>query len=325
MKESTMTSRFALAAAALAVASCKTSNDVSIGSASAAAPAASASAAAPGWLGVPRPSAEVLAVINKSGREPYSGLTGTLKGRVTMKGDPAPPSSETFPAEGCPQAAPTYGKAFRVGQDSALADAIVMVAEYDAFVPPDKPAVQVKAAGCAFDARTVAMTFGQRLEVLNEDAKGTYTPYLDGAEYRAVMLAMPGGDPVPLYPNKPAINYVLRDFQGRGFMAADVLVLKFSTLDVTGLDGRYEIGRIPIGKVSVDVYLPALDKHVIKQVEIAGGDNTLDLEMSFDAATDKVVARRPDPWTRGTDPNREAAPEGKFGASPKRAPKDAPR
>lgn len=320
-----MNPRFAIAACALAAAACKTSNDVAIGSASAAAVPASASASAPAWLGVPRPPAEVLKVINKSGREPYSGLTATLKGRVTIKGDPAPASPDTFPAEGCPLAAPTYGKAFRVGQDSALADAVVMVAGYDAFVPPEKPAVQVKVAGCAFDTRTVAMTFGQRLEIVNDDASGSYTPYLDGSEYRAVLLSMPGGDPVPLYPNKPAINYVLRDFQARNFMAADVLVLKFATLDVTGLDGRYEIGRIPVGKVSVDVYLPALDKHVIKEIELASGDNTLDLEMTYDAASDKVVPRRPDPWVRGTDPNREAATDGKFGAPPKRAPQDVPK
>ncbi|NUP12807.1 MAG: hypothetical protein HOW73_42760 [Polyangiaceae bacterium] len=331
--------------AVVLLAGCSTSNDVTIGSSEPAEPPATAvgsapkamfpgaqtatvpavAADAPAWLGVPRPTEEILSVINKSNRQPYAGKTGILKGRVTIKGDPAPASEEKFPPKGCPEASATYGKAFRVGQDDALADALVTVTGYDAFVPPDKPAEKVKVHGCAFDKRTVALTFGQRLEVLNQDPKASYTPYLDGSEYRAVMVAIPDGDPVKLYPNKPAINYVLRDYQNRPFLKADVLVLKFATHDVTGLDGKYEIGRIPVGKVKVDAYLPSTGKHVEKEIEIKEGDNALDLELTFDAAADKVVATRPDPWVRGTDPTKEAATDGKWPALPKKAPKDVPR
>jgi len=278
---------------------------------------------APAWQGIPKPPAEVMSAINRSGRAPYEGKTAVLKGHVTITGDDPPASEMALPTDGsCPEAAATYGKAFRVGQDHALADALVTVTDYDAFVPPERPAVTVKARGCAFDRRTVGMTFGQRLEIVNDDAHGSYMPFLDGAEYRAVMMAVAHGDPIKLYPFQPAINYVLRDYQGRDYLQADVLVLKFSTLDVTGLDGSYTIGRIPVGKVTVNAYLPAIGKSVEKKVEVHEGDNTLDLELTYDKATDKVRARPPGPFARGTDPNREAVAEGKFGAPPKRPSKN---
>jgi len=321
--------------AALALASCDASNDVVIGTAqeplapiSATASATSSAAPkepVPAWVGIPQTDA-VAKVINRSKAPAYSGKTGTLKGRITMTGDPAPKTDWTFPKD-CAEAAAMYGKAFRVGQDKGLADVLVAVSGYEAFVPPEAPAVQVKVQGCAYESRTVAAMFGQRLEIVNIDPVTSYMPYLDGAEYRAVMVAMPGGAPIKVFPNRPAINYVLRDYQGRSFLQADVFVLKFSTLDVTALDGRYEIGRIPVGKVRVDAVLPALaHQKVGQEIEIHEGENALDLAFTYDAKKDTIAPRQADPWARGTDPNRPAATAGQFGAPAKTVfPRDVPR
>lgn len=295
--------------------------------ASSSAPSPSTDAA---WIGIPKSSTEVLGVINKSGREPYAGPTGTLKGRVTITGDAAPDVEWSYPPECGAFARETYGKAFRVGPNKELADALVTVTGYDAFVPPAEPAVKVDVHDCAFDKRTIALGFGQRIEVSSSDTKGniSYTPFLDGAEYRAVMMVVGGGEPVKLYPLKPAVNYVLRDFQGRKFMQADVLALKYATHDVTKLDGSYEIGRIPAGgKVTVTVWLRAINKEIQKEIEIVSGENTLDLELTFDKAADKVASRPPDPFERGADPEKEAAKPGEFGGAPppRKIPKDVPR
>ncbi len=320
-----------LLALAIATQGCSSSSNQTIGTDRAASASASSHtpkdplAGAPPWQAIPVPPADVSAEINKSGREPYAGKTGVLTGRVTMTGAEAPATSFSFPTDGsCPEASATYGKAFRVGPDKGLADALVTVIGYDAFVPPATNTVTMKAHGCAFEKRTVAMTFGQKLDIINTDRRGSYTPFLDGAPYRAVMLAVPDGDPVHLYPFKPAVNYVLRDFQGRDFLQADVLVLKFSTLDVTTLDGRYRIDRIPVGKVTVNAFLPALTKSVEKTIEIKEGENLLDLELAYDPTTDKIAVHPPGPFARGSDPTREAAAEGKFGAPPK-IPRDVPR
>lgn len=272
------------------------------------------------WIGIPR-SSQVEELLKK---QVYNGPTGTLRGRITIVGDPPPEDAPVKAKPDCAEAAATYQRLFRVGQDHAAADVMVAVTGYDGYVPPAEPVVKAVARGCAFDRRTYALAFGQRLEVVNDDKKGSYTPILDGAEYRAVMLAVPYGDPVKLYPTRPAINYVLRDLQDRSFMVADVLVLKFSTVAVTGLDGRYEIPRIPVGKVNVNALLPAIGKSLGKEgreIEIKEGDNTLDLELSYDAKVDKPVPRPPSPFARGTN-DVPARKEGEFGGPP---PADTPR
>ena len=59
----------------------------------------------------------------------YEGPTGTVKGNITITGDPAPTTPFKYPKP-CSAAAGTYGKLFRVGQDGGLADALVTVTEY---------------------------------------------------------------------------------------------------------------------------------------------------------------------------------------------------
>src|SRR5262249_42947203 len=172
--------------------------------------------------------------------------------------------------------AATYGKLFRVGQDGTVADVLVGVTGYSAFVPAREPAKKVTLRGCAASQRTIALTYGQRLEVMNVDSVRTYMPYLDGGAAPAVLVAVPGGDPVRLYPQEVG-HYLLRDELPKPWLTADVFALKYATLDVTRLDGRYQIAGIPAGKVRVSAFLPAIDRTVEKDVEIVPGENTLDL------------------------------------------------
>jgi hypothetical protein len=95
-----------------------------------------------------------------------------------------------------------------------------------------------------------------------------------------------------------------------------MFVLKFSTLDTTGLDGRYTISGIPVGKVQVSALLPVLDKSSQKDLEIKEGDNTLDFELSYSAKDDKIVERAPSPWMRGLG-SATVPSAGKFGSPPK--------
>jgi len=253
-----------------------------------AAPAASAkpgagAPAAATLVGAPVPPEKVAKILNPKSEAPYSGPTGTLKGRVRIKGDAPPETGISFPAGKCGEAAATYGRLFRVGQDGVLADALVTVVGYKGYVPEKDEAEKVTIQGCALSSRTLALSYGQRVEVANVDAIETYMPYLDGAPSRAVMVAVPKGDPVKLYPHEPG-HYLVRDQLPKPFMTADVFVLKFPTHDVTGLDGQYEISGIPVGKVLAVAYLPALHDEVKKEIEIKPGDNTLDLELTFDLA-----------------------------------------
>lgn len=272
------------------------------GSASAAPAAVSALAEASAFLPPPVPpvpeisltSNDVLKVVNPKGQAPYSGPVGTLRGRVTIQGDPPPDSGLSFPVGKCGEAAATYGRLFRVGQDKALADALVTVVNYDGYVPEREEAEKVTIQGCAFSGRTVAVTYGQRVEVSNLDPLEPYMPILDGAPFTAVLVAMPRGDAVKFTPLKPGY-YELRDTLPKPFLKAGVFVLKYATHDVTGLDGRYEIKGIPVGKVLTAALLPAIGQDTKKAIEIKEGDNTLDFELTFDLAQWKAKGEKKSP------------------------------
>jgi hypothetical protein len=84
----------------------------------------------------------------------------------------------------------------------------------------------------------------------------------------------------------------------RIFATAEVLVLKYATHDVTGLDGRYDIGGIPKGKVTLSALLPATGATVERTVEIEA-DRALEvnLEIPFDVSKYEAerAARAPAP------------------------------
>jgi hypothetical protein len=234
-------------------------------------------------IGLPGDPKKVVDAVNPKHEKPYAGPTGTLKGRVVIKGDAPPDTNLKFPDK-CRDSAATYGKLFRKGLDDALADAMVAVTGYQGFVPASGPAAKVTIQGCAAKKRTIVMTAGQRLEVANLDRIDSYIPVLDGAPSAAGMVAVPGGDAVKLYPREPG-RYMLRDMMPSG-LVADIYVLKYATHDVTGLDGEYEIKGLPVGKARVDAFLPVIGKGAGKDIEIKEGENKLDLELSFDAKKD---------------------------------------
>lgn len=278
-------------AAALAVSACQGKSENPNPAPSAAAPASStaaaspsASANAPGLkgvvVGIPAPPEKIAKEVNPNGAEPYSGPSGTIKGVVRIKGDPPPPTDYAF-KEGCSEAAAAYGKLFRVGQDNTVADVLVAATGYDGYVPPSGEAVKITMRGCALSKRTVAAAFGQRIEVSNLDKTESYMPYLEGSAFRAVMVAMPGGDPVKLYPQEPG-HYMIRDQLPKPFMWADVYVVKFATHDVTGLDGQFEIKNVPVGKVRVNALLPIIDVTSEQVIEVKEGENKVDLTLEFD-------------------------------------------
>lgn len=248
-----------------------------------AAPSAAASPGASGMppVGIPLPVDQVAKIVNPNAEAPYKGPVGKLKGTIRFKGDPAPSSGLSFPSK-CAEAAATYGKKFRLGQDSTLADVLVAVTGYKGFVPAASEVEKITLHGCAPARRTIAMAFGQRLEVFNLDKIETYMPLLEGSKASAVMVAVPGGDAVKLYAHQPG-HYELRDQLPKPFLTADVYVVAYATHDVTGLDGQYEIPSIPVGKVKVNALLPSLDVTAGQEIEIKEGDNTLDLTIQWTA------------------------------------------
>jgi hypothetical protein len=276
-------------AAAILVGGCDRPAGPSADAAPSSAPSPSAppsASAGPVVNATPFSEAEVRRLVNPKGEQPYRGPTGTLRGTVTVKGDPAPalPDVTAKIPDKCKNARAVYGRAFREGMVRSLADVLVTVTEYPGFVPAKGEAVTLDAEGCAFPGRTIALTYGQRLDVKSKDGE-PYVPKLMGGQMRADMIAVPGGSAVKLYPHVPG-RYTLID-QMHLFMVADVFVLKYATFDVTGLDGKYEITGIPVGEVSVNALLPVTMATTQKKVKIEEGKSVeLDLELTFDKKKD---------------------------------------
>jgi len=248
-----------------------------------AAPAASTSALpGPVATGLAIPADVVAKVVNSSGRAPYAGPTASVKGVVRSVGDAAPEAADAIkqiPAE-CDLAREAYSKLFRTGPNRELADVLVTVTGYDAYVPERVPARAVDARGCFWGARTFAITFGQRLEVASKDRR-PYVPDLIGGKLPAQIIAMPGGAPSAIYPNQPG-RYVLIDSM-RIFAMAEVYVLKYPTHFVTGLDGRYEITGIPPGKdLRLTAFSPQSGEVLEKTITLSGGQTLeTDFELPF--------------------------------------------
>jgi hypothetical protein len=259
--------------------------------AAAAASAGAASSPDPGAAGQPsqaevaevarQQQAEAVAkAINPAGLPRYSGPIGGVRGRVVLSGDAAPIVPEVsaqLPAQGCPRAQQLYNKLFRQGPDGSLADALVTVTEYKGFLAPEGDVVRVRAEGCAWHSRTIALTFGQRLEIENVDSQ-PYIPSLLGAPTPALRIAIPHGAPVPLFFPRPG-HFALLETT-RDYMRAEVFVLPFPTARVTELDGRFSFESLPVGDARITAYLPAIGKTVDQRVQIEAG-KTLDLTLTL--------------------------------------------
>jgi hypothetical protein len=241
----------------------------------------------PGLVNVlPLPDEKVKKLVNPQGLPVQTGPMATVRGVVTVKGDQSPEQVDVLakiPAK-CSAARGVYGRLFREGLMRSVADALVTVTGYKGYVPAKGEAVHVVGRDCAWDRLTIGVMVGQRIEVTSRGSEA-YMPELVGAPAKAMMIALPRGNPVNLHPIAPG-RYSLVD-RMHPAMTANVYALMFPTFDVTGLDGRYEISRVPPGEVTVMATLPPIGKDVKKTIKVEGGKTyDVNLELAFDADKD---------------------------------------
>jgi hypothetical protein len=261
------------------------------------APAAAATpdASPPNALNLP--PAMIDAVVNPMHLPAYSGPTGSVEGTVLVRGPDAPDVPD-LDVHACPAALDTYGKLFRAGPRRAdgarpLADAIVVVTGYSGFYLPERGEVARASIGpgCGYTLRSIAMTFGQRLEIDN-DSTLSFAPYLEGAPKFTVMIAAPlrHGEPVKIFPAR-ADYFVLRD-QMQPFVRGDVYVLRQPLHAVSDTQGHFRIDGVPAGRLEVGARLAAVLGEAVAGVDVAAGA-AQHVELVLTYAPRDAGARRP--------------------------------
>jgi hypothetical protein len=245
-------------------------------------PAASSAAAA-----FPVPSSSVDQVLNPAGLPAYDGPTGSVEGTVTVQGPRAP--DVTVDASKCPAALDTYGKLFREGVPAApngpraIADAVVVITGYAGFYLKEKSeAVHLTiGANCAYSSRTVAITYGQRLDISNQTGL-LFAPAIQEATVTAIMVAPPHetGEPVRIYPTM-AGYFGLFD-RMEPYVHEDLYVFRHPLHAVTNRGGYYRIDGLPVGKVKVGVHHPAINADAEAPVDVvAGAVQKVDLVLTY--------------------------------------------
>jgi hypothetical protein len=288
---------FGAAACGLALAGChhdSPNGSNPAGSSAAVAPSASASAEPESHVAIPKEAID--AALNPAHLPEYSGPTGSIEGTISVIGPPSPDVKVEGNVNKCPAAIDTWGKLFREGGGPAeangprpLADAVVAVTGYAGFfVPETRPAFSITiAADCSYPQRTLAVTYGQRIEVTNL-SRAPFAPIMDAEASPAVMMAAPlgAGDPIRIYPRIPG-HSVMGDLM-QPYAREDVYVLRFPFHDVSTRDGHYRIDGLPVGKLTVGAQHPTVASQASAPVEIkANVVQRVDLTLEYkpDAAS----------------------------------------
>jgi hypothetical protein len=255
-----------------------------VGSLASATPSADAAASTASFP-IPRPSVD--GVLNPGGLPAYDGPTGSVEGTIRVEGPPAPEVPANVSR--CPAALDTYGKLFRAGPPASpngprpLADAVVVVTGYSGFYVKEKnDAVHVTiSAQCAYPSRTIALTYGQSLEISNQTGL-LFAPLLEQGNSPAVMVAPPheNGEAVKIYPVQ-AGYFALTD-RLEPFVHEDLYVFRHPLHAVTDTAGHYRIDGLPVGKLKVGVHHPTVDADAQAPVDVvAGVVQQVDLTLTY--------------------------------------------
>ena len=206
----------------------------------------------------PVPREKIEAMLNPTKLPAYQGPTGSIEGTVFVLGPPSP--EIPIDARVCPAAIDTCGKQFRSGPPSRadggrpLGDAVVVAFGYTGYYLPEREEAKHVAitANCAYPSRSITLTYGQRLEVVN-DSSTPFAPVLDDGFSPMVFMAPPhrAGDPVKIYPTKAGYTSISDRMQL--FVKEDVYVFRHPLHTVSGVDGHYRIDGLPVGKLTLGV------------------------------------------------------------------------
>jgi len=163
--------------------------------------------------------------------------------------------------------------------DGALKNAVVSIEGITRGKPIDLSATaSLVNSGCRFVPHVVAMTVGQRMEIVNGDPilHNTHA-YLDGTQ-TIFNIALPvQNQKVPKTIRKPGVMSVQCD-AGHAWMLAWILAFEHPYFAVTDEKGAFKIDRIPPGTYRVTAWQESLGIQTQEVTIASGGESTLTFE-----------------------------------------------
>ena len=144
-----------------------------------------------------------------------------------------------------------------------------MVTGGNFFIPEKTPVAKATIGeGCAYESRTIAMTFGQRLEIQNT-TKLLFAPVID-AFARPAMVAPCSRRGEPVKPSRSRRATRMGD-DLVPFVHEDLYVFRHPLHTVSNRGGYYRLDGVPVGALKVGVYHPALKTGAELPVTIVEG------------------------------------------------------
>lgn len=267
-------------------------------SATPASASASASTPPPSTVSEVYPLSEqqIAKIVNPKNEPEYTGPTGGVEGVIHVTGDkPLMRTLQGVPKE-CAKAQDVYGPTYRAGAKGELADTLVGVIEYEGFVRPSRADKVVTIHDCVLDPRVIDLSLGQRLMVGSDD-ETNYMPQTAAKSYVG-RLTIKGMSPVPVFFTVPAayaMSWILGDPPATGYPTATVFVIPNALHTVTGLDGKFRITGIPVGKAKLTA--SHLDmKEASQDIDVKAGEVTkVDLTLTYKATAAPSVSVKPNP------------------------------
>jgi hypothetical protein len=225
-------------------------------------------------------------ILNPAGATEYTGPTGVIEGTITVKGDPpAMRTFQTLPKE-CEGAKAIHGPAYRAGPKGELADALIGVRTWTGYVRPSKDDKVITIKNCSIEPTVIDLSLGQRLMIGNVDAM----PYMPQTAAKMIVrrLAIKDMSPVPLILTEPAaygLTWLTGTLPGADVPTVTVFVIPNALHTVTGIDGKYRITGVPVGKAHISASHLGMDEAGKDVMVEAGKELKLDLTLNYKSAT----------------------------------------
>ena len=212
----------------------------------------------------------------------FSGATGTLVGRIVLKGG-APPSLPplVFDAESsegcCETPMDDTNRSLVVDASGGIAWAVIEAKVRGAEVDGAGRVVALDQRCCRYEPHVVVVPKGGTMRYLNSDGI-THNVHNFARKNSLLNNNVPAGSDFEV--EVPYDEVIEHKCDIHSWMRSFVYVAEYPFTDVSGLDGSFEIAGLPPGEHSVTVWHESTRRGRVKAEITAGGRTEITIELS---------------------------------------------